>query len=205
MPVVDADVPRPAPPQIARCERVHGHHDRRAGTVEVRSHLAVHCLLVGPEYLVDTGGAVRGPQIPIAGDLHILAQGRERVARPVRAIAVDDEPRVAAQDQRGIERDREPPSHLRSADVPRDVARERTRVDPEGAESSRDASARVVADQDRAAGAARIDYLEWRRLVGREQANVRVIAAQGTPAVPRDARSDRRRRARFASASGARR
>jgi hypothetical protein len=85
-----------------------------------------------------------------------------------RAIAVDDQPRVATQHQRGIQVGRKAEGDIGCAGIPRNVLAEPIALKPQGMESSWDPIGRVIADQQRVATTVWVDRLEGRRFIGPE-------------------------------------
>jgi hypothetical protein len=75
-------------------------------------------------------------------------------------IAVDDEARIATQNQWGIQVGRKEARHVRRTRIPGDVLAEPIPLEPKGMEPFRNLVGCVIADQQRVSAALGIDHLD---------------------------------------------
>ena len=74
--------------------------------------------VIGREISARRARARARPQTGIAGDRDAVAFGWDRTGSVGPAIAIDDEPRIAAQHRRRVEHRREAARHRGGADIP---------------------------------------------------------------------------------------
>src|ERR1700744_5585693 len=157
-------MPGPRHAGIDRREAVQRHQDGRTPCRHALVDHLVDAAMIGIEDRAPTllGGFAR--QSLVAGYDRGFAEQRDRACGPRRAVAVDDEPRIALRDQMRAEHGREPLGDPGDADVPGDVPYELALGPAEIAEPFGDQAAIMIAGKQERRVSARV-LLEYRRYV----------------------------------------
>ena len=106
-------------------------------------------IMIGCEDVAEARPPVLRSQTLIAGDGRAIAHHRDRAFRPGRAIAVDDQPRIALVDEDGVQAASEVSPQARDADVPGDVARQVRRAQAQIPQPGRNGAAGVIAQEQK--------------------------------------------------------
>jgi hypothetical protein len=164
-PVVDADVPGSGAAEVYGREGMERDHHRQDVPPHTRFHELMDRVLIRPVERCRARRLLTVREREIAGHVDVLAASAERRGDLERAVAVDDQSRIAGQYQRGIEDAREAAAERCGADVPCDMPQAVRWRQAEIAQPARDARAGVITGENGAAAAVRVHELEGGRLV----------------------------------------
>ena len=135
-------------------------------------------LVIGREDFTTARLALRWRQILISRDLGQFADRRDRAVEARLAVAVDDQPRIALQYRRRIQRLGQPFGDPGDADIPGDVPLPLALRQAQRAQPVRDRPPGMIAAQQEIGAARRPQHPHRRGIVLREQAQFGVVHGQ---------------------------